>query len=160
VRLAVLKNNVPTDAILVETPDAGERYEIYVGRAEDCHVRIDDPLISRHHFVIKNERGGWSCQKLTKLGSVTVNGADAEGINLKDGDEIRCGVYSVVVSELGDIEGAPETKDFKVTHTVVEEPAYTAPLEVAQPTPQVEEEVPLAPTRKSPSLNRIQTMFF
>lgn len=130
-RLAVLKNNVPTDQVLVETPDPGERYEIYVGRAEDCHVRIDDPLISRHHFVITNDSEHWTCRKLTKLGAVTVNGADAQGSTLQNGDEIRCGVYSVVVTELNDLPGAPATRDFKVAHTSVTEPVPTAPLELA-----------------------------
>jgi pSer/pThr/pTyr-binding forkhead associated (FHA) protein len=131
VRLAVLKSNVPTDTILVETPDASERYEIYVGRAEDCHVRIDDPLISRHHLVIANDQHGWYCQKLSKLGTVTVNGKEAQNLPIKNGDEIKCGIYSILVSELGSGVSTPLTQEFKASHTVVEEPAATAPLTMA-----------------------------
>jgi pSer/pThr/pTyr-binding forkhead associated (FHA) protein len=100
VRLVVLKNNVPIDEVLVETPDTNERYEIFVGRADDCHVLIDDPLISRHHFVITNDDAGWLCEKLTQLGVVLVNGSLAAKTRLNGGDEIKCGVYSIIVTDL------------------------------------------------------------
>ncbi|MFL5783341.1 MAG: FHA domain-containing protein [Bacteriovoracaceae bacterium] len=126
-RLAVLKSNVPIDTVLVETPDVSERYEIYVGRAEDCHVLIDDPLISRHHFVISNDHNGWYCRKLSKLGTVTVNGKEAQNEPLSDGDEIKCGIYSVLVSELG-VMGAPQTNNYKIAHTVSDHAVATAPI--------------------------------
>lgn len=132
-RLVVLKNNVPIDTVLVDTPDESERYEIYVGRAEDCHVRIDDPLISRHHFVISSDHNGWSCQKLTKLGTVTVNGKEAPGLPLKNGDEIKCGIYSVVVSEIGLQPAMPQTRDYRPAHTPIEEPSLTAPVHQSAP---------------------------
>jgi pSer/pThr/pTyr-binding forkhead associated (FHA) protein len=128
VRLAVLKNNVPIDTVLVETPDESETYEIYVGRAEDCHVRIDDPLISRHHFVIANDQGAWYCQKLTKLGTVTVNGKEDQRIYLRNGDEIKCGIYSVLVSEIGISRMMPVVEEYKQSHTVVETPVATASM--------------------------------
>ena len=127
-RLAVLKNNVPIDTVLVETPDESETYEIYVGRAEDCHVRIDDPLISRHHFVIANDHSGWYCQKLTKLGTVTINGQDAQKTNLRSGDEIKCGIYSLLVSEIGVSRLMPDTQAYKPSHTRIEESVSTAPM--------------------------------
>lgn len=127
-RLAVLKNNVPIDTVLVETPDESETYEIYVGRAEDCHVRIDDPLISRHHFVIANDHNGWYCQKLTKLGTVTVNGKEDQKTSLRSGDEIKCGIYSVLVSEIGVSRIMPETREYKPSHTRVEESVVTGSM--------------------------------
>lgn len=99
-RLIVLKNNVPINEVLVETPDISERYEIFVGRADDCHVLIDDPLISRHHFVITNDEAGWHCEKLTQLGVVLINGSLATKMKINSGDEIKFGIYSVIVTEL------------------------------------------------------------
>jgi pSer/pThr/pTyr-binding forkhead associated (FHA) protein len=84
----------------VETPDPFERYEIFIGRSEDCHVLIDDPLISRHHLVLKNDNGHWFCEKITQLGSVSVNGNSSQKMDLSEGDEIKCGAYSILVSEL------------------------------------------------------------
>jgi pSer/pThr/pTyr-binding forkhead associated (FHA) protein len=100
VRLIVLKNNVPINEVMVETPDLQEQYEIFVGRSEDCHVLIDDPLISRHHFVIKNEGGNWYCEKLTQLGIVSVNGMTTNKTAVYEGTEVKCGQYSIYVSEL------------------------------------------------------------
>ena len=102
-RLTVLKNNVPINSVLVETPDASEKYEIYVGRSDDCHVQIDDPLISRHHFVLKNDNGMWFCHKLTQLGVVSINGQVSAKLELHENDEIKCGPYSLMISEMGGI---------------------------------------------------------
>jgi pSer/pThr/pTyr-binding forkhead associated (FHA) protein len=99
-KLIVLKNNVPINQVELDVADLDEVYEIYVGRSEDCHVLIDDPLISRHHFVIKNESAEWFCEKLTQLGVVLVNGSVAPKNKLVGGDEIKCGVYTVIVADL------------------------------------------------------------
>jgi pSer/pThr/pTyr-binding forkhead associated (FHA) protein len=100
VKVTVLKNHVPINEVQVETPDFQERYEIYVGRSEDCHVLIDDPLISRHHFVLKNDEGKWLCEKLSQLGLVSINGLAAPIMVIQDGDEIKCGPYSILISGL------------------------------------------------------------
>lgn len=106
-RLTVLKNHVPINEVLVETPDLNERYEIYVGRSEDCHVVIDDPLISRHHFVLKNESGKWYCEKLSQLGMLSINGNVGNKIEVISGDEIKCGGYSLIVDEISSKASAP-----------------------------------------------------
>ena len=97
-KLIVLKNNVPLNDVSVETTDPHEMYEIYVGRSEDCHVQIDDPLISRHHFVLKNDQSVWYCEKLSNLGVVTLNGSLVSKNPVKSGDEIKCGSYSILIS--------------------------------------------------------------
>ncbi len=99
-KLIVLKNNVPLHEVSVATDDLNEAYEIYVGRSEDCHVQIDDPLISRHHFALKNENSKWFCEKLSQLGVVTINGSIVSKNEVANGDEIKSGVYSVIVSDL------------------------------------------------------------
>ncbi len=123
-RLTVLKNHVPINQLMVDTPDPGERYEIYVGRSEDCHVQIDDPLISRHHFVLKNDSGSWICEKLTQLGVVTINGVGDARIPIREGDEIKCGPYSVMIFDLPGVKPIP----------VVSTPVYA---EAAPVTPSV-----------------------
>lgn len=105
-KLTVLKNNVPINEVLVETPDFNERYEIYVGRSDDCHVQINDPLISRQHFVLKNNNGSWTCEKKSQLGSVAVNGQTGSSVPVHDQDEIKCGIYSVLVAGI-----APTSRD-------------------------------------------------
>lgn len=106
-RLTVLKNHVPINDVLVATPDIHERYEIYVGRSEDCHVLIDDPLISRHHFVLKNETGKWYCEKLSQLGLVSINGSTSGKMEVHEGDEIKCGNYSLILSDMPSVKPIP-----------------------------------------------------
>jgi pSer/pThr/pTyr-binding forkhead associated (FHA) protein/tetratricopeptide (TPR) repeat protein len=100
VKLIVLKNNVPISEVQVDTPDLSEQYEFFVGRADDCHVLIDDPLISRHQFVLKNDGPQWYCEKLTQVGFVSVNGISADRAPIFQGAEIKCGAYSVLVAQL------------------------------------------------------------
>ena len=107
-KLTVLKNNVPINEVLVEIPDLKERHEIFIGRSDDCHVKIDDPLISRHHVVVKNEDAHWYAEKLTNLGVVSLNGSLVTKSLVNNGDEIKCGSYSIIVS---DIQGS--TKNFQ-----------------------------------------------
>lgn len=113
-RLTVLKNHVPINEIMVETPDFNERYEIYVGRSEDCHVLIDDPLISRHHFVLKNNNGKWICEKLSQLGTLSVNGLISAKLDVNEGDEIKCGLYLIQISDIPSLS------------TKLEQPSYQA----------------------------------
>jgi pSer/pThr/pTyr-binding forkhead associated (FHA) protein len=107
VKLIVLKNNVPISDVLLETADPTEQYEFFIGRADDCHVFIDDPLISRHHLVIRNEGPIWYCEKLSQLGVVTINGSTATKASIFPGCEIRSGAYSIVVSDLQASEAPP-----------------------------------------------------
>ncbi len=124
-RLTVLKNHVPINEVLVDTTDLTERYEIFVGRSEDCHVQIEDPVISRHHFVLKNENEQWFCEKLSQLGIVSLNGSSAPKMEIHEGDEIKCGAYSLMVYEL------PHTRSQPVTVT----PVFVSPVAPPQPEP-------------------------
>jgi pSer/pThr/pTyr-binding forkhead associated (FHA) protein len=100
VKLIVLKNNVPLNEVTVETSSVDDIHEFYVGRSEDCHVQIDDPLISRHHFIIRNQGKRWYCEKLSQLGVITLNGAVVSKNELSSGDEIRFSAYAMIVTDL------------------------------------------------------------
>ena len=134
-KLIVLKNNIPLHEVTVDTTDLNETYEIYVGRSEDCHVQIDDPLISRHHFVLKNENSIWYCEKLSQLGIVSLNGLLVSKNIINIGDEIKCGAYSILVSELPKIH-APIA-----TPVSVPEEVYTEIIPQKAPEPEPIEEL-------------------
>jgi pSer/pThr/pTyr-binding forkhead associated (FHA) protein len=138
VKLIVLKNNVPLNEISVDTADFDEMYEIYVGRSEDCHVQIDDPLISRHHFVFKNENSNWFCEKLSQLGVVTLNGSLVTKNSVSNGDEVKCGAYSIFVTDLPSPESA--TKIDKSADSISKPQVKAAQIET-EPVlePEVEE---------------------
>ncbi|MCM2351648.1 MAG: FHA domain-containing protein [Bacteriovoracaceae bacterium] len=117
-KLIVLKNNVPLDEVSVETTDLHEMYEIYVGRSEDCHVRIDDPLISRHHFVLKNEKANWYCEKISQLGVVTLNGSLVSKNPVHNGDEVKCGAYSIIITGLTSLAPSPQVTMPELTNII------------------------------------------
>jgi pSer/pThr/pTyr-binding forkhead associated (FHA) protein len=139
VNLIVLKNHVPISEIQIDTSDITEKYEIFVGRSDDCHVMIDDPLISRHHFVLKNEGREWYCQKLTQLGVVLVNGSAAPVAKINNGVEIRAGAYSVIVANLP----APQSLYQGPQNSTLSPPPASEPIEEVTSTPEVEETVVL-----------------
>ena len=76
-----------------------------LGRSSDCHVTIEDPLVSRHHarIVLEGERA--VVYDLNSRNGVKVNGAPVkEPIELKDGDRLRIGTQELVFCR---VEAAP-----------------------------------------------------
>ncbi|WPU65198.1 FHA domain-containing protein [Peredibacter starrii] len=138
-KLIVLKNNVPLSEVSVDTSDSSEMYEIYVGRSEDCHVQIDDPLISRHHFVLKNEGQNWVCEKLTQLGAVILNGSLVTKNVINNGDEVKCGMYSIIVAELTTLRGSGPPPETMVNYAPpVQEQTHTMIMPQSRPAPKPE----------------------
>jgi pSer/pThr/pTyr-binding forkhead associated (FHA) protein len=105
VKLVVLKQNAPLSEVTLDTSDDTEMYEIFIGRSEDCHIRIDDPLISRHQLVLSKDSDGWRCKRLSQMGVVSLNGGTISIAPIKDGDEIKFGQYSVFVTGIGGVPG-------------------------------------------------------
>ncbi len=104
-KLVVLKQNAPLSEVTLDTSDDTEMYEIFIGRSEDCHIRIDDPLISRHQLVLSKDSDGWRCKRLSQMGVVSLNGGTISIAPIKDGDEIKFGQYSVFVTGIGGVPG-------------------------------------------------------
>lgn len=131
-KLIVLKNHQPQNEITVDTTDIQEMYEIYVGRSEDCHLQIDDPIISRHHFVLKNKLSNWYFEKISQLGVITLDGSIVTNTEIRNGDEIKCGPYSILISGLIDnriSEKSVNTNSSEITDRVIQGP----PAQAAQP---------------------------
>lgn len=104
-KLIVLKNNQPINEVVLDFIDSYGSYEIFVGRSDDCHVIIDDPLISRHHFVLKNEGDKWFCEKLSDLGVLIINGSLVSKHQVFGGEEIKFGPYTLYVMDLPRMAG-------------------------------------------------------
>ena len=84
----------PPAALIGQGPAAGARYSLHqpttvVGRAEDCDIRLDDPLASRHHAEIRREPQRYVLIDLGSLNGTQVNGAPlTEPHQLQNGDVI------------------------------------------------------------------------
>ncbi|MEO7109577.1 MAG: FHA domain-containing protein, partial [Polyangiaceae bacterium] len=68
-----------------------------IGRSSDCHVTIEDPLVSREHARIVIDDEGARCEDLGSRNGVKINGVTARGTTrLKDGDRLRIGTQELV----------------------------------------------------------------
>ncbi|MFP5458568.1 MAG: FHA domain-containing protein [Bacteriovoracia bacterium] len=100
-KVTVLKSNKPISEASWPDSEVEEGFEAFIGRSEDCHVLIDDPLISRHHLVLRFEDGRWRLEKLSQLGSVTVSGKILEKIiDVSVGESIIFPPYAIRLDEL------------------------------------------------------------
>lgn len=108
-KLIVLKNNVPFNEVVLDFVDSYGSYEIFIGRSDDCHVIIDDPLISRHHFVLKNKDQRWFCEKISELGTLVINGGLVSHIEILGGEEIKFGPYTLIPIDLPQIKSAVDS---------------------------------------------------
>lgn len=78
-----------------------------LGRSSDCHVTIEDPLVSRHHarIVLEGERA--ILHDLNSRNGVKLNGhAIKEPTELKDGDRLRIGTQELVFCRVGSTPNA------------------------------------------------------
>lgn len=68
-----------------------------LGRSSDCHVTIEDPLVSRHHAKIVLEGEEATVFDLGSRNGVRLNGQPIkEPTVLKDGDRLRIGTQELV----------------------------------------------------------------
>ncbi len=68
-----------------------------LGRSSDCHVTIEDPLVSRYHARIVLEGECATVHDLNSRNGVKVNGQAAKvPVELKDGDRLRIGTQELV----------------------------------------------------------------
>ncbi len=97
-KLTVLKNNNSFFSQTWSDDEIEEGFELFVGRSEDCHVFLDDPLISRHHLVIKFIDAKWIVEKLSELGIISINGRLLESVlDLRANDTIVFPPYTIMV---------------------------------------------------------------
>ena len=100
-KVTVLKNNSPLTEASWSDADIEDGFEAYIGRSEDCHVLIEDPLISRHHLVLKLEKGAWTLERLTQIAAVTVNGQSLQqSLGVQQGDLISLPPYTIILDSL------------------------------------------------------------
>ncbi|AKF06377.1 FHA domain-containing protein [Sandaracinus amylolyticus] len=71
--------------------------EVVIGRSPDCHITIEDPLISRRHARVVIHDDTATVQDLGSRNGVRVNGRLIKGEQvLREGDRIRIGTQELV----------------------------------------------------------------
>ncbi len=134
-KLSVLKNNE-----LVSEIDLGKEVEgvsstltFFVGRADTCHVVLDDPQISREHAELTYSAGGWTIKKISELSLMIVNGNVTNQAQLNSGDVLSIGPFSINIY----IPLAAPTAAPAITETAIESPTETLPANGEEPATEV-----------------------
>jgi hypothetical protein len=79
-----------------------------IGRSADCHLTVNDPLVSRRHARILVGSDRVVIEDLDSRNGVLVNGATICGLtHLRDGDRMRVGSQEFVFRDLAFGAGAP-----------------------------------------------------
>ena len=78
-----------------------------MGRSPQCHVTLEDPLVSREHAQIVIGDDGAYCEDLKSRNGVKLNGVAVRGrTKLSDRDRIRIGTHELVFCEVPDAPAA------------------------------------------------------
>ncbi|MEO0325561.1 MAG: FHA domain-containing protein [Myxococcota bacterium] len=73
--------------------------EVTIGRSPDCHITIEDPLVSRRHARILIDADGARVEDPGSRNGVRVNGKRIQRVHtLSDGDRLRIGTQELVFS--------------------------------------------------------------
>jgi hypothetical protein len=71
--------------------------ETILGRSPECHVSIEDPLVSRQHAKVRIQADEAFVEDLGSRNGLRVNGRPIKGLHpLADGDRIRIGTQELV----------------------------------------------------------------
>jgi len=148
--ISVLKNNqiVCQVDLAKEIQGIGKGpLSFYVGRSEQCHICLDDMMISREHAKITFQNGGWSIEKISTLSDVMINGQSINQAAIKSGDVINIGPYLLnifiqdmpkhesIEAQKEEVSGlAIEDENKEITEVTKPEQTQTvAEIEVEQP---------------------------
>jgi hypothetical protein len=75
--------------------------EVVIGRSPDCHITIEDPLISRQHAKIVVYEARCTLVDLSSRNGSRLNGRPVKDpVELKDADRIRIGAQELVFFEM------------------------------------------------------------
>lgn len=92
-KLQVLKGGVKFSEVELN------KDEILVGRSHLCDIKIDQTAVSGKHFKLVNGANGYIVHDLNSTNGTLVNGNEIERWELKDGDAIEIGNYSLKYKE-------------------------------------------------------------
>ncbi len=69
--------------------------DIMIGRSPDCHISLNDSLMSWHHAKIIKGYGGYLIEDLKSTNGITINGNRVNKQMLKYGDTISIGNHTL-----------------------------------------------------------------
>ncbi|MCX7994858.1 MAG: GGDEF domain-containing protein [candidate division WOR-3 bacterium] len=82
-----------------------EKKEYLIGRSDECDFVIDGKEVSRRHARIYYEGGAFKIEDLNSTNGTFVNGKQITSAELKHGDEINIGNFTIIFDDGRGIEG-------------------------------------------------------
>ncbi len=89
-----------------------EKERVLIGRSADCDVRVDSADVSRMHAAIVARSGRHFLEDLGSSNGTELNGRPVKNGELRNGDIVQVGDYSLHVGILGatDADGRARTQ--------------------------------------------------
>lgn len=104
--------------------------EFFVGRGNDCRVRVYDPLVSRKHARIYHEDGGWMIQDLGSRNGTIVDSERVDLIALGSQHEVRVNEAGPTL-HLEHVPAGAATRDAISTFPMGQPVAHVRPASLA-----------------------------
>ncbi len=82
-----------------------EKREYIIGRADECDFVVDGKEVSRRHARIYYEDGKFKIEDLNSTNGTFINGRQITRAELKHGDEINIGDFTIIFDDGRGIEG-------------------------------------------------------
>ncbi len=121
-RLEVFQNG----ELLRTIPFDGQ--ELWLGRDEECIVRLDDRAISRKHALIRSTSNGIEFEKKSKFGTTRINGKETEHALIQGGERLELGSFEIRFVKEAAVQAKGGQQEVQAPPPVmVTEPAITAP---------------------------------
>ena len=97
-KLSVSKNNIPFEDfdLTSELTMTGQGLSFLIGRSPECHVLLDDKMVSREHAVLSFVDGKWKIKQLSEFAPLHLNGNLINESELNNGDMLTIGPFSAV----------------------------------------------------------------
>lgn len=149
-KVLVLKDNSKVLEGVILNEDIINGSEIYIGREDDCHIKLDSQQISRYHAKIQKVENELILEVLSEFEGIRVNGLGGTRFSIKENDSIRVLNFEIRLEEfneifkpvkveeeeiiinsiddsinLNSIEGAQGLDDYLLMNNVTEEPELT-----------------------------------
>ncbi len=85
---------------------------ILVGRSHLCDIKIDQTAVSGKHFKLVSAPSGYTVLDMNSTNGTLVNGSQIERWELKDGDSIEIGNYSLRYKEIESARSEDQVLNF------------------------------------------------
>ena len=101
----------------------------WIGRGEECHLRLNSVMVSRRHVELKLRNGRLRAYDCGSLNGTTVNGklAGRDGIDLRAGDLLGVGSTAFIVQIIRSSDDASRIIPSEVEHTTTHVDQATRP---------------------------------